>query len=187
MAGKSLVEQIQKLVTLNICDQDVAERFLQRLHEGKLTRDENPQTHFCIYFAAINPKNQEVFVGHHKKSGLWLFNGGHIDETETLERALEREIEEEWGMKMSAQEIGNPSLLTITPIIHNPTKQSCRDHYDIWYFVAVDRDNFHPDQEKLTKEFYETRWLNLDEARRRVKDASTPYALEVIEKRLFKN
>lgn len=182
MTKELLDEQVQKLVTLDICDQSVAERFMQRSREGRLTRDENPLTHFCIYFAAISFQSKEVFIGHHKKSGLWLFNGGHIDENESLETALEREIEEEWGMRMDAQGIGKPSLLTITPI-YNPTKQPCRDHYDVWYFISVTRSSFNPDEEKLAEEFHETRWLNLEEARKLIKDPSTIKALEVIERR----
>lgn len=44
--------------------------FLERAQQGAPTRDENPQTHFCVYFAAYDPVAQKVFIGHHKKSGF---------------------------------------------------------------------------------------------------------------------
>lgn len=175
-----LAEQLKGLISPDICDKEIADRFLQRTNKGKLTRDENPETHFCVYFAAYDPVAQEVFVGHHKKSGLWLFNGGHIDEGETPEQALEREINEEWGLQMTSSEIDNPSLLTITPI-NNPTKQPCRAHYDIWYFVKLRQVNFHPDQVLLAKEFHETKWTSPSEARKLVTDPNTLDAIGKIE------
>ena len=55
---------------------------------------------------------------HHKKSGLWLFNGGHIDKGENPEQALRRGMGEEWGEIVDLQIIGEPKLLTITTIVN---------------------------------------------------------------------
>ncbi len=105
-----------------------------------------------------------------------------MDKGETPQETLEREIGEEWGLEMKAEKIGNPSLLTVTPIAHKPIQQSCKEHYDIWYFVPVVKDNFYPDQEKLEKEFFETRWLNPDQAKQLIIDPNTLYALKMLEK-----
>lgn len=156
-------------------------KYIARVSEGKLTRDENPSTHFCVYFAAYDPIQKEVFIGHHKKSNLWLFNGGHIDQGETPEEALTREIGEEWGVDISPQAIGEPKLLTITEI-NNPTKQTCTRHYDIWYFVPVSKSNFKPDSKKLAKEFHETRWVDPNEAIKLVTDNNTLEAISKIER-----
>src|SRR5258708_633265 len=75
----------------------IKEVYLRRLTEGLLTRDENLEDHFCVYFAGFSSSDKTVFIGHHKKSDLWLFNGGHIDKGETPTDALLREISEEWG------------------------------------------------------------------------------------------
>lgn len=181
-----LANEINNILSTEIVvTNEVRQQYLQRLAEGKPTRDENPQTHFCVYFAGFDPKTSEVFVGHHKKSGLWLFNGGHIDEGETPTEALFREIGEEWGdaktIGLPEDAVGRPELLTITEM-DNPTKQTCRRHYDIWHFVWADRNTFRPDQEKLDKEFHETRWVTLDEARKLVTDPSTLEAIDYLEK-----
>jgi len=162
-------------------DQIIANKFLSRLADGRLTRDENPFTHFCVYFAAFDQNSQRIFFGHHKKSGLWLFNGGHIDKGETVEKALDREISEEWGLKIPLLKIGEPKLLTITKI-NNPTKQTCTKHFDIWFFVPVKKVNFNPDEDLLDKEFYKTGWFDIGGANKLAIDPNTLKALSVFAK-----
>ena len=159
----------------------VTEEFIGRAGEGQLTRDENPYTHLCVYFAGYDKEIKKVFIGHHKKSGLWLFNGGHIDKGETPEEALEREIGEEWGVKIKLEVIGEPKLLTITPI-NNPTKQKCTKHFDIWFFVPLSEAEFKPDQSLLETEFHTTGWKSIDEAKELITDANTLLAIDEFEK-----
>ena len=181
---EKLTAEINSIVSLReiVVTEEVRRSFIQRLSEGQLTRDENPETHFCVYFAAFDPKTDRVFIGHHKKSGFWLFNGGHIDEGETTRVTLRREIGEEWGegIKMQEDSLARPELLTITQI-DNP-KVKCKTHYDIWYFVWVNEATFNPEKGKLDKEFYETRWVTLDEARKLVIDPATLIAINYLEK-----
>jgi 8-oxo-dGTP pyrophosphatase MutT (NUDIX family) len=153
--------------------------FVQRVKDGQLTRDESPSSHFCVYFAAYDLVNKEVFIGHHKKSGLWLFNGGHIDQGETPEEALIREMGEEWGVEIDFQNIGEPKLLTITPIKQLTIK--CTRHYDIWYFVPVSKSSFSPDKEKLDTEFYTTGWKTVKEAKNLISDPNTLKAISELE------
>lgn len=179
---ESIAEYLQRVITPQICDSEIAGKFIQRVKEDKPTRDENKETHFCVYFAAFDPKLGEIFLGQHIKSGLWLFNGGHIDKGESPVQALGREIGEEWGIPIDPETLDNPALLTITPV-NNPTKQPCKFHYDIWYLVKLNKREFTPNQTKLDKEFYQTKWFNPAEARLLVKDPSTLQAIEVIEAR----
>jgi 8-oxo-dGTP pyrophosphatase MutT (NUDIX family) len=167
-------------------DDPVRSAFLSRAQEGSPTRDENPQTHFCVYFAAIDPVAERVFIGHHKKSGLWLFNGGHIDRGETLSEALLREIEEEWGWDLisTAPDVGSPQLMTITEI-DNPLKQTCTRHYDFWYLLPMDHVQALFDADLLSKEFHDYGWLTLPEARDRVTDPATLKALDFIKQRVM--
>ncbi|MCX6730917.1 MAG: NUDIX domain-containing protein [Candidatus Roizmanbacteria bacterium] len=127
---------------------DICNRFIARINQGNLTRDENPPSHLCVYFAAYDPKNRNVFMGKHIKSGLWLFNGGHVDKNESIEDALYREMKEEWGLVQKTN-ISAPSLFTITQI-ENPKRQTCGWHYDIWYFIPFQKDLFHPMQNLLS-------------------------------------
>lgn len=138
---------------------------------AKLTRDENKNSHFCVYFPAFDPREKEIFIGHHKKSGLWLVNGGHMDKGENIHQTLKREIYEEWGLKFDIKNL-SPVFLTITKILHNP-KIPCKIHFDIWFMIETDKNTFKPDKEKLDKEFFEMRWMKIDEAKKLTKDQST--------------
>ena len=69
---------------------EVIQRFLTRFEENNFTRDEEPKTHFCVYFFPYDKATKKVFMVHHKKANLWLSPGGHIDRGETPIQALER-------------------------------------------------------------------------------------------------
>lgn len=175
-----LKNEIRELVNSQFSDSDVATRFLQRLEQGELTRDENSKSHLCAYFSAYDSIAKQVFIGHHKKSGLWLFSGGHIDQRETVHESVIREVGEEWGLNGNDFEINPPELLTITEI-NNPTKQKCNLHYDLWHFVSVDKNKFKPVDENLLEEFHEAGWKSLEEARSLIKDKNTLSAIDFIE------
>ena len=161
---KNLKNQIKKAIKSSGYSPEVTREFIQRLKQGYLTRDENPITHFSTFFAAYDPKEKMVFIGHHKKSDLWLFNGGHIDKGETLDQTIEREIWEEWGIVMKADRIGGPHLLTLTDIDNN--RQLCKKHYDVWYFIEVDKNIFRVDQQLIDTEFYELSWKSVKESKK---------------------
>jgi len=173
-----LKEQIAKIIEPSICDSENTHvNFLKRLEEGNFTRDENSQTHYCAYFLPYNQRDKKVFIVHHKKSGLWLSPGGHIDKDEGLLETLNREIDEELGVKNFFKEAQSPFLLTITPIENKV--QPCKVHYDIWYLVLTDGADFNVDP----KEFHETRWLTINDAEKIVTDTSNRKALETIKKK----
>lgn len=177
-------EELEEILKNNFVGDELAEKFLERIKEGKITRDENPESHICVYFAAYDPNAKQVFIGHHKKSGSWLFNGGHIDEGETMKETLAHEISEEWGLDANDFAIKPPALLTITEI-YNPTKQPCRIHYDLWNFIAINKNTFHPVKENLLEEFHEAGWKTSAEARELIKDKSTLQAIDFVEKEYF--
>lgn len=181
-----LADEIKELLNNQAFDREIVAKYSDRLKEGYLTIQENPKSHFCVYFAAYDPEVKEIFIGHHKKSGLWLFNGGHIDEGEIIRETLEREIGEEWGMKASDFKTKNPELLTITEI-DNPAKQTCKRHYDIWHFISVEKNNFNPNPNKLAEEFHEVRWIKSEKAKEMVIDLGTLKGIDFISSNLLCN
>lgn len=179
-----LALEIEGLLKDQFAGNEMASKFLQRIEQGTLTKDENPKSHLCAYFAAYDPNANQVFIGHHKKSGLWLFNGGHIDSGETMNETLIREIGEEWGLDGNDFELNPPAFLTITEI-DNPTKQPCNFHYDLWCFISVDKNSFNPVEAKLLEEFHEASWKNLDEARNLIREKNTLSAIDFVENNYF--
>ena len=171
-AKNKQAKEFEVLISTYFANDGLSSKFLERIREREFTKDEDSRSHLCAYFAAYDSKARKVFIGHHKKSGLWLFNGGHIDEGETMEQTLAREIGEEWGLDANDFEINRPAMLSITEI-HNPEKQPCNWHFDIWNFLDVDKNTFKPDEKKVLEEFYEFGWKNLKEARELIKDKHT--------------
>jgi len=174
-----LASEIKLIISGGIAQKPVLLRFTERLNERGLTRDENPVTHFCAYFLPYNKEVKKIFIIHHKKSGLWLSPGGHIDKGENLMATLNREIHEELGITNKIMEPIQPFLLTITPISNEV--QPCKEHLDIWYRVPMTENEMNVSPE----EFYESRWVALSEARKLITDPATIEALERMEEVLF--
>jgi len=97
MSDSKLAIELREVIKKKFSNTEISKRFLDRLEQGILTRDENPVSHFCAYFGAYDPKAKEIFIGHHKKSGLWLVNGGHIDKDETLKETLREKLTKNGG------------------------------------------------------------------------------------------
>ena len=185
---KELAAQLTHLTQSDICPEKIRPEVIDRLNSERLTRDEGEVTHFSLFIMAIDVRKKLVYIGHHKKSDKWIPHGGHIDAGELIEQTLVREIWEEWGRRMTAGEIGAPVLLTITEIENPNLWPVCRRHYDIWYFVQVDKDTFTIDPEVLHGEFHEARWMGLEEARSMASDSpSVLEAFSLVSSNFFTN
>lgn len=171
------IDHWRALVTPERCfDEAAYRRFSKRVAQGRLTRDENPDEHFCVYFLPWNPKTKEVFIIHHKKSGLWLAPGGHLDPGELPERAVNREIEEELGIPGFFSKLPQPFFFSIVDI--DPLERRCAAHFDLWYLMATDGSGFKVDP----REFHASRWASIDEARTVMTDLSNLRALDRVER-----
>ena len=179
----ALIHAVREMVRLHAKDPDITRMFSLRISQGKLTREENPHTHFCVYFAVYDPKTRKVFIGHHRKSGLVIFTGGHIEKDELPHDAVVREIREEFGVTIPNVHILGPSLFTITEI-ENPQKVMCRQHYDLWYFIRVNGITFRPHPKKLHRELSSFGWKTTTQARRLITDRNNREALRYISRSL---
>lgn len=156
------VDSIRKIIIDAHDPLKLREKFFDRLSFGNLTRDEDPASHFCVFFAPFDPNYQQVFLGHHIKGDRWLFNGGHLDLGELPQETLKREMAEECGENIGSVKICDQHLITITNITN--TARSCRTHYDLWFFLEVNKQNFFPDEKKMAKEFHQWGWKTKQEA-----------------------
>lgn len=173
-----LQEEISQKLTPSLCDSPATfDVFSKRLTEGHFTRDENIQSHFCVFFFPYNATTKEVFIVHHKKSGFWIAPGGHIDKGEGILQSLNREIQEELGVPDAYKETPSPFLFTTCAI--DNTVQPCKMHYDIWYLLETDGSDFAIDP----TEFLDTQWVSIADARKRVTVPENVAALNIIETR----
>jgi 8-oxo-dGTP pyrophosphatase MutT (NUDIX family) len=178
---KELHAVLRDIIETASADDAIKKDFWDRIEKMPISVKDDPVSHFCVYFAAYDPLNELVFIGHHKKSGLWLFSGGHMEKDETPAQTLKREVGEEWGMDLEVNNL-SPSLLTITNIVSNPAGRLCKIHYDIWFFIPLNFETFAPDKKLFESEFYEIGWKIFDEARRLTKDPNTLRGINAIEK-----
>jgi len=168
---------LKRLVSRSICPDDATyKRFLERVEQGALTRDESPSSHFCTYFLPVDQASKRVFIVHHKKSGLWLSPGEHIDRGETPDQAVNREIAEELGVQKFYTQEPRPFFFSIVDI--EGQKTPCQSHFDLWYRMETNGSDFHVDP----SEFHQTKWMTVPEARGIIVDPSNLQALEIIEK-----
>jgi 8-oxo-dGTP pyrophosphatase MutT (NUDIX family) len=169
----TLTEEIRHILAGHT-DTNIVEAYKNRLQAGALTREENPHSHFCGYFVPFNKAEGKVLIGSHKKSGLWLMPGGHIEPNEPLLNTLNREIEEELGVKDFYTEMPEAFLLTITHIVSDV--RPCKEHFDMWFLMETDGKDMVIDY----TEYHEVRWATLAEARELTKDPANLEAIGVL-------
>ena len=174
-----LKDEIKDIISTAEGSPEVQERYIERLKDGNITRVEDDVSHFCAYFFPYDIKTKRVFIVAHKKSGLWLSPGGHIEPGEALFNTLTREIKEELGIDNPLPKESKPLLLSVTDIKNDV--RACKVHFDMWYFLPTDGSDFTIDSD----EFHETRWVLIDETRNLMEDENNLQALEFIERNLF--
>lgn len=176
---ENLAQEIIKGIGLSkFPDGDLKKKILERVEEGSLTREENPKSHFCVYFLPFNPRTSSVFLVHHKKANKWLAPGGHIGKSEGLMEVLNREIREELGVVDFFSERPSPFFFTVATIEFSP--RPCREHFDIWFLMVTDGKNFKLDMQ----EFYDVQWLSLEKSLSFIVDIPNRKALEFLLKNI---
>lgn len=169
---QQLVDYIaQQLSTRSIAG-DQIHRYIKRLNEGKLTREENPLSHMCAMFLTYNPTEKKVLVVHHKKAKSWIFPGGHIEKGELPFETAAREAEEEIGVSIHNILLSAPFGAQVLDIDNPP--QICREHYDIFYALASTANKVIVNP----KEFHDYEWISADEAFKRIELAYYRVALK---------
>jgi 8-oxo-dGTP pyrophosphatase MutT (NUDIX family) len=120
-----------------------------------------PPKHLVVYFIPVDTANGCLLLGDHRKSGLWLPPGGHVEEDEDPHQAVIRETREELGIAAQFHPAfggGKPFFLTVTPT------NNANSHLDVdlWFVLRAERDApLFPD----AREFKGVRWFGLDEQR----------------------
>ncbi len=118
-----------------------------------------PPKHLVVYFVPVDSARRCLLLGDHRKSGLWLPPGGHVEDGEDPRQAVTREAREELGIEARFNpRLGRdrPLFLTVTPT------RGPQAHLDVslWFVLGVDREApLRPDP----GEFSRVRWLGLNE------------------------
>jgi 8-oxo-dGTP diphosphatase len=118
------------------------------------TTPTTPPKHLVAYFLLWDPRDDSVFLVHHRKAGLWLPTGGHVEVGEDPADTVRREASEELGIIPTfAHPRARPAFVTVT----QTTGDIAARHVDVslWYLLSGSQDgDLDPDME----EFRAVRW-----------------------------
>lgn len=65
----------------------------------RIQKPDIPPKHLVSYFVVVDPKENRILLVDHKKAQLWLPAGGHVEPGEHPQATVERESEEELGIR----------------------------------------------------------------------------------------
>lgn len=113
-----------------------------------------PAKHLVSYFVLMDEQRGELLLVAHRKAGLWLPAGGHVEPAEHPWETVRRECREELGVEALPSTLtgDRPFFLTVTP-----TRGFGR-HVDVsfWYVLRADAGAITSYDEE---EFAAIRWL----------------------------
>ncbi|MRH89785.1 NUDIX domain-containing protein [Nocardia sp. SYP-A9097] len=116
-----------------------------------------PPRHLVSYVALIDPDERAVLLGMHRKAGLWLPTGGHVDPGEHPLATARRETREEIAIEPEFTVVGeSPLFLTITTTVGIG---GGHEDVSLWYVIRGSR---HHDYTLDPTEFTDHRWFPLE-------------------------
>lgn len=95
----------------------------------RIAKPATPDPHLVAYFLLVDPVTQKVLLVDHKKAGLWLPAGGHVEMNEHPSETVRREIVEELGIHADFL-IPEPFFLTVAKTIGQTAGHT---DVSIWY------------------------------------------------------
>jgi 8-oxo-dGTP pyrophosphatase MutT (NUDIX family) len=137
--------------------------------------------HFTASAFVLSPDRRELILIHHKKLGIWVQPGGHVDATDLdLEGTARREVAEEVGLG-SLQSLLESGVLFDVDIHAIPARKDepQHEHFDVRFaYVAETRDFV------LSDEVADVRWLPLADVSRTTTDQSVLRPVEKLRRLL---
>lgn len=120
----------------------------------RLRKPDVPAMHLVSYFVVLDDIRGQLLLVAHRKAGLWLPAGGHVEPGEDPWTTVVRECHEELGIQAQASPITGelPLFLTVT----QTRGQGTHTDVSLWYLLNADADTITSYDED---EFDAIRWL----------------------------
>lgn len=167
----NLIQNINPLDSLEETHQGDALNWIDSGAEiFRISKPDNPPKHLVSYFVVVD--GDHVLLVDHKKAGLWLPSGGHVEMNEHPKDTVKREIREE--LDINADFLFElPQFVTVSE-----TVGSTAGHTDVslWYVVKGDKSQEYVFDED---EFNAIEWFHMDEI---PFEKSDPHMKRMIEK-----
>ncbi|MCC6455712.1 MAG: NUDIX domain-containing protein [Caldilineaceae bacterium] len=156
----TLLELIHSIRPYDALEEEQIEATLGWIASGaplyRLVKPDVPIQHLVAYFALFDPVQQQLLLVDHKKAGLWLPSGGHVEPDEPPQTTVQREAREELGIE-AAFLSPNPFFLTVTQTVGHGARHS---DVSLWYLLRGDcSQTLWFDVE----EFHQIAWFALDQ------------------------
>jgi 8-oxo-dGTP pyrophosphatase MutT (NUDIX family) len=161
MRLSSLREQLAHHQAADAAEARFVARMLELTHaDGACSRSHVSPGHFTASAFVLSPDRGELILIHHKKLGIWVQPGGHVDATDAdLEFAARREVAEEVGLH-ELEPLTARGVLFDVDIHAIPARKDepAHEHFDVRFaFVAATRSF------ARSEEVADVRWLPLDD------------------------
>ncbi len=93
-----------------------------------------PSQHLVAYFVLFDPAHNKLLLVDHKKAGLWLPSGGHVEPGEHPRATVTRELREE--LYLDAHFLQDaPLFLTVTDTVGSNSRHT---DVSLWYVLQGD-------------------------------------------------
>jgi 8-oxo-dGTP pyrophosphatase MutT (NUDIX family) len=155
-------EQLRGYGPANASEAAFVERMLELCGaEGACERSHFAPGHFTASAFVLSPDLCDLVLIHHKKLGIWVQPGGHVEPTDDdLLGAARREVLEEVGLGDLEPITSGASLVFDVDIHSIPARKAdpAHEHFDVRFaFVAKTRAIVH------SEEIADLRWVPLAE------------------------
>ena len=121
----------------------------------RVAKPDVPPQHLVSYFVLVDRSRRQLLLVDHKKSGLWLPGGGHVEPDEHPQTTVSRELTEELGLT-PAFVWHDPLFLTVAR-----TVGTTAGHTDVSLWYVLDGICTHPLRFDAD-EFHAVRWFAFD-------------------------
>jgi 8-oxo-dGTP pyrophosphatase MutT (NUDIX family) len=155
-------------------------RFVARMSELALaelacTRSHFEPGHFTASAFVLSPDRRQLILIHHKKLGIWVQPGGHVDASDPdLESAARREVGEEVGLH-DLEPLSDAGALFDVDIHAIPARKDepAHEHFDVRFAFVARTLAF-----ARSEEVADVRWVSLAEVGTVTTDRSVLRAVE---------
>jgi len=157
---EEILSTLSSIIPLDVTEREhldfVKEWILSGVEIFRIAKPDKPNIHLVSYFIIIDPCTNELLLVDHKKAGLWLPPGGHVELNEHPKETVKREVLEELGIEAEFMS-EDPLFLTVTNTIGNVARHT---DVSLWYVLKGNREtHFKYD----TDEFYQIQWFQQKE------------------------
>lgn len=155
---ESYIQAISTISPFDEVEQRDIENTIQWLKASEhLNKPHNMEEHLGVFAVVLSQDREHTFLLNHRKAGLWLPPGGHVDLGQKLHECALMEVEEELGMQQAKLLSEAPVFLTRTL-----TQGMNAGHVDVTSWLLIEGDAL-SEYQIQAKEASQSRWFKIEE------------------------